>query len=95
VRVQVLGPAHSERVRDLSGWVTTRLDGDRCLVEARDLGAWFDGPTPDPMVLAAARDDFAGIILTAGLMEQLPVPGVSMSRIATATSYGTLAGGDG
>jgi len=70
--LQVLGPTHLERVLDLSGWVTTRLDGDRYLVEARDLGAWFDGPLPEQAVLSAARHDFAGIILTSDLMQELP-----------------------
>lgn len=92
--VQVLGPAHLERVGDLSGWVTTRLEGDRYLVEARDLRAWFDASVPDPVAQAAARDDFAGIILTADFMELNPVSEVARVRVATAASRGSLAGGD-
>jgi hypothetical protein len=93
--VQVFGPKHVERLGDLSGWVTTRLDGDRYLVEARDLGAWFEGPTPDPATQAAARRDFAGIIMTADFMEQNPVSEAAKVRAATATGAGTLAGGNG
>ena len=36
--IQILGSAHMERLGDLAGWVTTRLDGGRYLVEAGDLG---------------------------------------------------------
>jgi hypothetical protein len=89
---QILGPAHMERIGDLSGWVTSRLDGERYLVEARDLGPWFDASTPDPVVLAAARDDFAGIILTAEFMEQNPTSELAKGRVATAASRGTLSG---
>lgn len=93
--IQILGSAHMERLGDLSGWVTTRLDGGRYLVEAGDLGAWFDAPTPDPAVQAAAREDFAGIILTAEFMEQNPTSETAKGRISTAASRGLFGGGDG
>jgi hypothetical protein len=93
--LQVLTPGHLERVGDLSRWVTTRLEAGRYLVEARDLGAWFDGPAPDPGVQAAARADFAGIILSSALMGELEVPGYPQFRIDTAAAEGTLAGGRG
>jgi hypothetical protein len=93
--VQVLGPEHLERAKDLSGWVTTRLGGDRYLVQARDIDFWFEGDAPDPEVQAAARKDFAGIILTAEFMGQNPLSEPTPSRVATATSRGTLAGGRG
>jgi hypothetical protein len=92
--IQVLGPRHLEHVNDLSGWTTTRLDDDRFLVEARDLPAWYEA-SRDPELLAAARRDFAGIILTADLMRELPVSPTSAQRWQTATSHGTLAGGNG
>jgi hypothetical protein len=92
--VQVLGSNHLEHARDLSGWMTTRLDGGRFLVEARELGAWYEG-VPDPDMLAAARDDFRGVILTADLMRQLPGTPGTERRWETATRQGTLAGGRG
>jgi hypothetical protein len=93
--VQVLGPGHLERAGDLSAWVTTRLDGDRYLVEARDLGPWFDSPVSDPAIQAAARTDFAGLILTADFMEQNPISEEARVRVATASARGTIAGGRG
>jgi hypothetical protein len=92
--VQVLGPKHLEHVKDLSGWVSTRLDGGRFLVEARDLGAWYEG-VPDPDLLAAARVDFGGIIFTAELMRQLPSDPLFERLWETAAREGTLAGGRG
>lgn len=92
--VQVLGAQHLEHAKDLSGWMTTRLDGGRLLVEARELGAWYEG-VPDPDMLAAARDDFRGVILTADLMRQLPGTPGTERRWETATRQGTLAGGRG
>jgi len=84
-----------ERLGDLSDWTTSRLEGDRYLVEARDMGAWFDGPTPEPAVQAAARTDFAGVILRADFMEQNPIYQDVGTRIATAASRGTIFGGKG
>ena len=92
--IQVLGTKHLEHAKDLSGWVTTRLDGGRFLVEARDLGAWYQS-VPDAQLLAIARDDFQGIILTSDLMRQLPCSPMTDGLWKIATSQGTLAGGPG
>lgn len=92
--VQVLGAKHLEHAKDLSGWVTTRLEGGRFLVEARELGAWYED-VPDSGMLAAARDAFHGIILTADLMREIP-SGPNTDRLwETAASRGTLASGRG
>ena len=71
------------------------MDGGRYLVEARDLGAWLDASVPDPGVQAAAREDFARIILTAEFMEQNPTSETAKGRISTAASRGLFGGGDG
>jgi hypothetical protein len=64
-------------------------------VEARDLDAWFASPAPDPAVQAAARNDFASIILTADFMRLHPIAEGLEIRINSAGARGTLAGGDG
>ena len=38
--IQILTDRHLAHAHDLSGWSTTRLDGDHVLLEARDLGPW-------------------------------------------------------
>jgi hypothetical protein len=53
-------------------WLQTLLDGDRMLVEHRDLDAWLRGPqlekalrgvgSPDDELLPAARADFAPLL---------------------------------
>ena len=67
--IQVLTNTHLEAAHDLSGWVTTRLDENHVLVQARDLGPWYAEPrreyTPLPdEVLLPARRDFGDMLLT-------------------------------
>lgn len=92
--IQVLGAKHLEHAKDLSGWKTTRLEGDRFLVEARDLDPWYE-VVRDPGMLAAARDDFHGLILSPDLMRELPAGRNTEHLWQTAASRGTLAGGNG
>lgn len=72
--VQVLRTAHLERARDLSGWEITDLGAGRHLVQARDLTPWYAQPLPDPDVLARARADFAGALLTEDVIAANPTP---------------------
>ena len=67
--VQVLRSAHLERAHDLSGWDITDLGHGRHLVQAHDLAPWYAQTLPDPDVLAHARADFAGAILTQEIIE--------------------------
>lgn len=67
--IQVLTNTHLEAAHDLSGWLTTRLDDNHVLVQARDLGPWYAEPrreyTPLPdEVLLPARRDFGDMLLT-------------------------------
>lgn len=67
--IQVLTNTHLEAAHDLSGWVTTRLDENHVLVQARDLRPWYAEPrreyTPLPdEVLLPARRDFGDMLLT-------------------------------
>ncbi len=72
--IQVLRTAHLDRVRDLSGWDVTALDSDRFLVRARDLTPWYGQALPDADVLARARADFAGALLTEEVIAAHPPP---------------------
>jgi len=70
--IQLLGPGFAERIPTGPDWVQTRLDGDRVLLEHRDLDAWLRGPRledalrgiepPHADLLAAARADFDSIL---------------------------------
>ena len=62
--IQILTDAHLARARSLTGWNVNPVAGGRYLVQARDLEPWYSGTQPDPDVLAAARADFADMILT-------------------------------
>jgi len=74
--IQVLTNAHLDAAHDLSGWVTTRLDENHVLVEARDLGPWYaeprreNVPVPDEILLPARRD-FGDMLLTPQLARGL------------------------
>lgn len=68
--IQLLTDAHLEQARDLSGWLIEDLGGGRHLVEWPDLAAWYSQAHPDPAVLAKAREDFEGMILTPELIEE-------------------------
>ena len=61
--MQILTRDHLDRASDLSDW---RIDevGDRYLVEARNLDAWFAGDGADAEVLAKARADFGDMLFT-------------------------------
>jgi hypothetical protein len=74
--IQILTDQHLAKAGDLSGWTTTRLDEHHYLVEARDLAAWYAKPLlktdpVDPDLLAQARADFGGMILTHAIAEEL------------------------
>lgn len=74
--IQVLTDQHLTKANDLSGWTTTRLDEHHYLVEAKDLAAWYATPLlktdpVDPDLLAQARADFGGMILTHTIAEEL------------------------
>ena len=74
--IQILTDQHLAKANELSGWMTTRLDEHHYLVEARDLAAWYAKPLRqmdqvDPGLLAQARADFGGMILTHALAEEL------------------------
>jgi hypothetical protein len=62
--VQLLTRAHLDRATDLSNWVSTKLPGDRFLLEARDLEPWFASALPDPHAVDTARSDFGAMLLT-------------------------------
>jgi hypothetical protein len=72
--IQVLRGAHLERAHDLSGWEISDLGADRHLVQARDLAPWYAQQLPDPDVLAQARADFAGMLLTEDIIAANPPP---------------------
>ena len=62
--IQIVTAAHLSRLGPLPDWDVQFLAGDRYLVQARDLAPWFAAAEPDPQVVAAARADFAGALLT-------------------------------
>ena len=62
--IQIVTAAHLSRLGPLPGWDVQPLAGGRHLVQARDLEPWFAAAEPDPNVVAAARADFAGALLT-------------------------------
>lgn len=72
--LQVLRDAHLERAHDLSNWSITDLGDGRHLVEARDLEPWYAQPLPDPDVLAAARNDFGGMVLAKDASTEMREP---------------------
>jgi hypothetical protein len=72
--VQVLQTAHLERAHDLSAWDVTELGVGRHLVQARDLTPWYAETLPDADVLAQARADFAGALLTLDVIAANPPP---------------------
>ncbi|MCA1647651.1 MAG: hypothetical protein LC797_20045 [Chloroflexi bacterium] len=72
--IQIVRTAHLERARDLSSWKTTELGDDRYLVEAPELAPWYAHTVPDPDVLAQARADFAGALLTEEIIAANPPP---------------------
>jgi len=72
--VQVVRTAHLERARDLSDWQITDLGFGRHLVRAPDLAPWYADALPDPDVLAKARADFAGALLTEQVIADNPPP---------------------
>ncbi|HST80615.1 MAG TPA: hypothetical protein VLL08_02615 [Kineosporiaceae bacterium] len=62
--IQILTAAHLSRLGPLPDWEVRPLTGGGHLVQARDLEPWFAAAEPDPEVVAAARADFAGALLT-------------------------------
>jgi hypothetical protein len=62
--IQILTTAHLSRLGPLPAWDVRPLAGGGHLVQARDLEPWFAAAEPDPQVVAAARVDFAGALLT-------------------------------
>ncbi|MEO5319204.1 hypothetical protein PV761_11540 [Arthrobacter sp. CC3] len=72
--IQLLTDAHLEHANDLSGWNITSLGGGKHLVEAKDLQLWCANIDPDPEILAQARADFGGMILTPEIIAKNPPP---------------------
>lgn len=72
--IQVLRTAHLDRAHDLSGWEVTELGNDRFLVQAADLAPWYGQALPEAEVLARARADFAGALLTEEVIAANPPP---------------------
>ena len=72
--LQVLTDRHLAHARDLSGWEITDLGAGRHLVAAPDLAPWYAEPTPDPEVLARARNDFGPMLITEQLVAENPPP---------------------
>jgi hypothetical protein len=70
--VQVVRTAHLDNAHDLSDWQISDLGHGRHLVRAADLAPWHGQPLPDPDVLARARADFAGALLTRQLIADHP-----------------------
>jgi hypothetical protein len=70
--IQLLGPGFADRMPIGPDWVETPFDGDRMLLEHRDLEGWLRGPRleealkgvrpPDGELLAAARADFEPVL---------------------------------
>lgn len=79
VGIQILTDTHLGKASDLSDWVTTRLDADHTLVEARDLEPWYGGAARgEPVaraVLKQARRDFGSAILTSRRAKELALDG--------------------
>jgi hypothetical protein len=70
--VQVLTDAHLDKANDLNAWRIDELTPGRYLVQAPDLEPWYRGSTPpDPDVVARARADFEGMILTPEILTRL------------------------
>ncbi|MBM6405924.1 hypothetical protein JQN72_16910 [Phycicoccus sp. CSK15P-2] len=73
--IQILTDQHLAAATDLTSWVTTRLDHDHHLVEARDLAPWYEPVAARrpvaPDVLDQARRDFGEAILTYDRAERL------------------------
>lgn len=72
--VQVVTNAHVDNASDLSRWQITELGAGRHLVQAPDLAAWYAEALPDPDMLAQARADFAGALLTDQVIIDNPFP---------------------
>ncbi len=72
--VQVVRTAHLDNASNLSGWQITDLGSGRHLVQAPDLTAWYAEALPDPEVLAQARADFAGALITDQVIIDNPFP---------------------
>ena len=71
----MLRDAHLECAHDLSDWEITDLGSGRHLVQARDLAPWYADTLPaDDEVLAQARADFAGALLTEAVIAANPPP---------------------
>jgi hypothetical protein len=80
--IQLLGPGFADRVPVGADWRQERLDGDRVLLEHRELDAWLRGPRledalkgitpPSTEALAGARADFAPILFREEIAREAP-----------------------
>ncbi len=70
--IQLLTEEHLSRAHSLDDWDVLTLTPTRYLVRAKDLGAWYLGPRPDPEALTSARMDFAGMLLTPKVITSNP-----------------------
>ncbi|MBM6400502.1 hypothetical protein [Phycicoccus sonneratiae] len=90
--IQLLTNQHLEKANDLSAWSTQRVDDGHVLVEARDLGAWYEPiaagePIPDAL-LSAARNDFGEMILTPARAQELGLAAKPSRRASNAAPEG-------
>jgi hypothetical protein len=69
---QVLRQAHLDNARDLGEWSVTPVGDDRYVVEYRDLDEWYTPPRPPGELIAQARADFGGMILTPAIADAHP-----------------------
>ena len=62
--VLLLTDAHLARAADLSAWFLDALGGGRHLLRAKQLAPWLAGQQVDPDILARARADLGGMVMT-------------------------------
>ncbi len=70
--IQVITRDHLDKAHDLSEWSVTEVAYERYLVQARDLGAWWDDPEPSPEIIDRARQDFGAMITTYDVIQADP-----------------------
>lgn len=70
----MLTDAHLANAKDLPDWIIEPLGGGKHLVQAQDLMPWYASVDPAPDILAKARADFTGVILTPEIIGANPLP---------------------
>lgn len=72
--LQILTDAHLTHANDLSDWIIEPLGAGKHLVQAKDLEPWYATIDPNPAILAKARADFGGMLLTPENIAANPPP---------------------